>query len=1272
MAKQEIEEKKKIIFGLRNYQEDASVNIKSIYNGEKHNRFAGVVLPTGGGKSFVAIEQLLSFNNEDYSENKDRNGKINTTSMLYVAPSHEILSQVKMHIVKKVIFNIPNLEEMTIDEINELIRNDYKCITNFSGINYGVNDNNQIGDNASKSEKINAIVKQLKPEQITELVKIAFPNLKFRCYAGIKGEKDNGEYQDATDQDIMDSEFIILDEAHRLGASEWGPRFSSNLRKNMKAKVLAITATPERKDEKGQDMMAGIARMIYQDEIVTPDEYIAKEMYVVDAVKDGVVNSPDIVECNSALADSIQYKTILNQYEKSKGKVKKELEQILDEMETLIGFSPRKMTEEQIEKAKEEDIKRTITQSIKNKNGKYIVFINNNETKNGVKKSPEEFFREQIDSIKEMFEGVLDENGKPVEVTVSFVSSETSIKVDENGYPVDSQTSNGKKIDNSQTLKRFEDASNTTGGIKILLSNKMLDEGVHVDGIDGAIMLRSVDSATTYLQEAGRCISSLDPEKIFSKQAKTQLIDTRGNTFKQINNKIGQKFSYRYDLEKIREIQEWIVNHNSGNIPDINKLPDSLENSTEKEKEQSEALAEKEARYAIALKRLKFRYSRYRNTKNLPIEAEDIIPEILKIADNISLWDVNIPMRKIEPSETELSGNGYLEMMTPTQEKFMELYDKAVQKTGIGLTEARRISKLLHILSALKTYKKDLEFPQGLSINLGYKAIPEVSSDDVKSLNLEDFLKANMTPEEVKEALVILQDPILMGAKTRSEMYHPGEEYDLGKEIAFVRGKLWTSQYDFAKSRKSYFSDYTLSDLIEIGLLQDGKKDIEKIGDLYYKYTAATATGKNGGERRIAEYVDQYGRLSRKHSVFDNFFDIHIGLIDEFEACSLYNGEKFFDGYDRDGYDKFGYDKFGYNRLGFNRDNIHKDTGNKYDQRGFYYDIEKKQWLNRYSGKEFDYLGYNIYGFNEDGFERPKGMVNHRLHIPKWHRRREDGTYESHGYFMRFVHDDVDNDISCDAHGFTGKSRGNTSDRKYDSKNATNPKGFFSYGARRKRPSIGSKDPLTDGDFYDSNRLDIDGYDERNFKEVVVDGKKKFIHRDTSCEYDRYGNRCRIEDKEKKYECDPSIKITKDTIKLMLRAGKSFKEVCELYSKMFKINSQKAEKDLKETLEKAFEIFESTSPYAFDETNDPKGKGLNSYYFSNSNSSEKRKRLDEFFEICPRARSILIRETKENLRKLEILEEKKQKGKLTEQEVKIEEELQEDRKKYASLNFDDR
>lgn len=1266
MANEAVKDDKKVEFLLRDYQKDTSENINEIYNREEHNRFAGVIIPTGGGKSFIAIDQLLSFNNENYAE-KERNGEINGTSMLYVAPSHEILSQVKMHIVKKLIFNIPNLENMTLDEINDLIRTDFPSL-NFKGINSGVKLENQISDNASKSEKINAIVKQIEPKQITELVRKAFPNLKFRCYAGIKGEKE--EYdptEEITDDDIVNSEFIILDEAHRLGASEWGPRFASSLKKNTKAKVLAITATPERKE--GQDMMATIARMVYPNEIVTPDEYIAKEIYVVDAVKDGIVNSPDVIECDSALADSIQYETVLKLYEKSKDKQKEELGRILDEMEALIGFSPRKMTKEEVEKAKEEDIKRTISQNIKNKNGKYIAFINNNETKNGVKKSPEEFFREQIDSIKKRFEGVLDENGNPVKVSVYFVSSETSIKINEDGYPVDPDE-DGKRIDNSSTIKAFEDESNSTGGIKILLSNKMLDEGVHVDGIDGAIMFRNVNSSTTYLQEAGRCISSLDPEKPFYEQSKTQLIDVRGNTFKQINSNIGQKFSYRYDLEKIKEIRKWIE-ENDGKIPEVNK-------KTPKDvSEQEKVKAEKEARYAITLKRLKFRYSRYRSAKNLPVDSEEVISKILNNANNIDLWNINIPPRTIEPFEDELSGNGFLETMTPTQEKFMKLYDEAVQKTRKILTNDKRISKLLHILSVLKTYSKDLKFPQGISINTETKAIPELCSSDLESLSLEDFLKANLKPEQVKEAFVILQDPVLMGARSRSEMYYPGEHYDLGKEIAFVRGKLWTSQYDFSKDNDSCFDDYTLSDLIEIGLIRDGKDDLQKIGDMFYEFTKATT--KCSSRLNTDYFIDEQGRLKKELSLFDRFFDMHIGLIDKFEECSLFNGERFFEGYDRDGYDKYGYDIFGYNRLGFDRNNVHKDTGNQYDQRGFYYDSKKGQWLNRYSNSEYDLLGYNIYGFNEDGFERPRGMCGHaKFHIPKWHRRREDGTYESHGYFMRPKRVGIDNDVSCDAHDFTGKSRGNTCDRNYRAKPKaeTNPEGFYSYGGRRKKPKINSKAPLINDDFYDKrgeDGVDIDGYDRNNFKEVVVNGKKKFIHRDTSCEYDKQGYRCVIKNNKKVYECDQSITISKDVIMLMLESNKNFDEICEIYSRQFKVTKSEIDTQLKYVLDKAFEIFDTSSPNAFDvRKKEREFKGLNEYYFSNSNSSEKRERLNEFFEVCPRAKDIVKRESKENERKLEILEGKKQIGKLTTQEESMVKSFREYKERYDSIDFDDR
>ena len=158
---------KKIRFGLRDYQADAIERADNIFSSEEHNRYAAVVLPTGGGKSFVAIQQMLSFNNPNYTE-KDRNevNGINTAKMLYMAPTHEILSQVKLHIVKNVLLAIPNLENKTIDEIDDIIKEEFPYL-NLSGIN---NNDITISDQANQTEKKNAILRQITPEQINKLV----------------------------------------------------------------------------------------------------------------------------------------------------------------------------------------------------------------------------------------------------------------------------------------------------------------------------------------------------------------------------------------------------------------------------------------------------------------------------------------------------------------------------------------------------------------------------------------------------------------------------------------------------------------------------------------------------------------------------------------------------------------------------------------------------------------------------------------------------------------------------------------------------------------------------------------------------------------------------------------------------------------------------------------------------------------------------------------------------------------------------------------------
>ena len=69
---------------LRPYQQTAVERTDEIFESE---RFASVILPTGGGKSFVAISQLLEHKDEE---------------ILYLAPQNEILEQMKDYIIKYV------------------------------------------------------------------------------------------------------------------------------------------------------------------------------------------------------------------------------------------------------------------------------------------------------------------------------------------------------------------------------------------------------------------------------------------------------------------------------------------------------------------------------------------------------------------------------------------------------------------------------------------------------------------------------------------------------------------------------------------------------------------------------------------------------------------------------------------------------------------------------------------------------------------------------------------------------------------------------------------------------------------------------------------------------------------------------------------------------------------------------------------------------------------------------------------------------------------
>ena len=73
---------------LKDYQQRAYDNVNKIFEDHK---FAQVILPTGAGKSFVALAQMQKYAEEHPDE-----------KMLYLAPQDEILNQIKNYIIKYV------------------------------------------------------------------------------------------------------------------------------------------------------------------------------------------------------------------------------------------------------------------------------------------------------------------------------------------------------------------------------------------------------------------------------------------------------------------------------------------------------------------------------------------------------------------------------------------------------------------------------------------------------------------------------------------------------------------------------------------------------------------------------------------------------------------------------------------------------------------------------------------------------------------------------------------------------------------------------------------------------------------------------------------------------------------------------------------------------------------------------------------------------------------------------------------------------------------
>lgn len=253
------------------------------------------------------------------------------------------------------------------------------------------------------------------------------------------------------DLKTIDCDLIIADELHRTGAKEWGKRFEILIDIHSDAKVFGVTATPLRCFD-GRDMA---------------DEYF-----------DG--NRACNISLGEALVREIipvmpTYVSALYTFEEEYKNMQDKIDNSCNTDEEKIALTKElKAAKQQLEKAN--GVPEIIKKHITDYNGKYIIFCKDKKHLYAMKDTVVQWFR------KTGYDGKIFE------------------------YPY---YSNSKEV--KKNFGKFE--NNTEDGLKLLFVVDKLNEGLHLDDIQGCILLRTTTSNIVYYQQIGRAIDAGSNQK---------------------------------------------------------------------------------------------------------------------------------------------------------------------------------------------------------------------------------------------------------------------------------------------------------------------------------------------------------------------------------------------------------------------------------------------------------------------------------------------------------------------------------------------------------------------------------------------------------------------------------------------------------------------------------------------------------------------------------------------------------------------------------------
>ncbi len=330
-----------------------------------------------------------------------------------------------------------------------------------------------------------------------------------------------GAAAESTEEMVPD--YIVLDEFHRCGAAEWEKGVRRLLGQHPQAKVLGLSATAVRYLDGQRDM----AQELF-------GGHVASEMTLGEAIARGILPMPEYVAAIYSYREEL---------ERLSGRIREFRIRREAPTQGIASGSPEQRDAGQRKNGRQEA--RTADVPIAAAESEELL---------------EELRRalEQAEGPKEIFGKYLRPAGRYIVFCSGREQMEEMIgKAPEWFAGVDAEPHIYRAYyNNPQTEREFtlfkEDKS---AHLRLLYCIDMLNEGVHVDGIDGVILLRPTVSPIIYFQQIGRALSASGREE---ETAGSQIFDLVNNfdslyTIDTLRKEIWEAFDGLPDARERRE-----------------------------------------------------------------------------------------------------------------------------------------------------------------------------------------------------------------------------------------------------------------------------------------------------------------------------------------------------------------------------------------------------------------------------------------------------------------------------------------------------------------------------------------------------------------------------------------------------------------------------------------------------------------------------------------------------------------------------------------------